>query len=231
MNVVLEKMDGQVYAMSPIIERIGGQNQMRLAYSGCTHILLLCAKLDQKIGFMDEATRELVKNLNSDILSGKKISLCEQPQVTAWTVDFMTFQRNLGKIQLPEMAANYAVCACCHDQQTDVLSLYLPERVSVQYQATVSVEIPYKVEPYRISVKTGFLGMREELQDTDFYKATVGTENSNFHSGDIVYKVSAEKYLYPVPERMKGREFLIRSKKGAPPEFSSAVSGITLRRM
>ena len=42
MEVILEKMNSQVYAIRPQVEKVQGQNYMKINYEGCTHILLLC---------------------------------------------------------------------------------------------------------------------------------------------------------------------------------------------
>lgn len=225
MDVILEKMDGQVYAMNPEVEKIQGQNYMKLVHSGCTHVLLLYAMLDEKINFMEENTKTLLKNLKEDILTGDVLTFSDS-SMKARIVDYVTIQKNRGSIQLPEIAANYAICACRYNQQDDSLKLYLPDRDLIRYQTTVSVEVKYKVEPYEIPVKKGFLGIcGVEMQRTDFYKVLVGTEKSNFSSGDIVYTIDREPWKYPVTEEMKGREVLIKSGNGNPRVFQRLFRG------
>lgn len=229
MEIVLEKMNGKVYAMDPQIEKIQGQNRMRLAYTGCTHILLLYAFLEHKIDFLSEDMHERLKSLQKEVLSGESVRLPETDMMVKM-VDFLTLQKNKGNIQLPDIAANYAVCACRYRPQQDIMTLYLPDRSSLRYQATVSVEIKYKVEPYILSVKKGFLGLGGmESRRTEYFRAVIGTEKSNFQSGDIVYTINKEPYRYPITKEMKGKELLIKSSDGIPPKFQATVPGITLK--
>lgn len=231
MEVILEKMNSQVYAIRPQVEKVQGQNYMKINYEGCTHILLLCRALDNKIDFLDEEVRMQLQQLEEKVLSGEEVPMSGNG-IKARTVSYVAMRQNRDVIALPDLAANYAVCGCRYDRQKDQFRLYLPESASSQYQTVVSIEVSYHVEPYTVPVKKGFLGLGgTEYCRTDFYKAIIATERSHFCSGDIVYTVSGSNYKYPVTDKMKGKEILIRSMGDAPPRFFSEVSGVTLSRI
>lgn len=231
MEVILEKMNSHVYAIRPQVEKIQGQNYLKINYEGCTHILLLYRALDKKIDLLHEEIRLLLGKLEESVLTGEEVQLLDC-QIKARTVNYVTMKKNKDVIPLPDIAANYAVCGCRYDKQNDQFRVYLPESVSSQYQATVSVEVIYHVEPYKIPVKKGLFGVGGiEYRQTDYYKVTVGTEKTRFSSGDIVYISAGSNYKYPVTEHMRGKEVLIRGKSDTPPRFFSAVSGITLRKI
>ena len=167
MKIILDKMDSRIYVMNPQIEKIQGQNRMTLLHSGCTHVLLLRTSLDEEIDIDSETLQKSLTGVENNVLSGSEITLSDG-KTAVWAVDFITLQRNRNSIRLPEKAGNYAVCGCRYDNQSDVLTIYLPDKKSFRYQARVSIEVRYHIEPYRIIVKTGIFGRKEER--TDFYK-------------------------------------------------------------
>lgn len=231
MEVILEKMNSQVYAIRPQVEKVQGKNYLKVSYEGCTHILLLRRALDEKINFLDEGIKAQLMQLEEQVLSGEEVMLPGN-EIKARTVSYVAMRQNRDTISLPDFAANYAICGCRYDSQKDQFRLYLPENVSSQYQTTVSIEIRYHVEPYAVSVKKGPFGIGgTEYRHTDFYKVKIGTEKSHFRSGDIVYTVAGNNYKYPVTDEMRGREVLIRSRGDTPPRFFSEVSGVTLNRI
>lgn len=231
MKVLLDKMNSEVYAMNPQIERIQGQNQMTLAHLGCTHVFVFCAPLNMEIDLMDTNIQSGLKNIGGEIFRGNEIPL-EISKITVKSIDFITLQKRKGCIFLPEKAANYAICACRYDSQNEVIHLFLPDRNSFKYQASVSVEITYSITPYTISAKKGFWGFGGTVEkQTDYYKVVVGTEKVDFPSGGIIYTLDDLPYKYPITEKMRGKEMLIKANNGRPPRFIAVLPGLTLKQI
>lgn len=231
MEVILKKMDSKVYAMNPQIEKVQGINRMSLVHSGCTHVLLLCTSLDKEINLMDESVQNVLKEIEEEIMDGSEVKI-PLTQISARVIDFITLQKNRSCIVLPEIAANYSICACRYNMQTNQLHIYLPLRDSFKYQAMVSVEIQYSIRPYKTIVKKGFLGLGGAMeQETDYYRVIIGNEKSDFLSGSIVYTIEGEPYKFPITESMKGKELLIKTHNRKLPQFRTEVPGMTLKKV
>lgn len=231
MEVVLEKMDSQIYAMNPQIEKVQGAHRMSLVHLGCTHVLLLCTSLEAEIDLMEEDVQNVLKEIGYEIMAGGEINI-PSTKIKARVIDRITLQKNQSSIVLPEIAANYSICACRYIKHSDQLHIHLPLRDAFKYQAMVSVEIQYSVIPYKIAVKKGFLGLGGvEEQETDYYKVMIGNEKSNFLSGSIAYTIEGIPYKFPVTEAMRGKEVLIKTLHRKPPQFFTIAKGITLKRL
>lgn len=228
MKIILDKMDSRIYVMNPQIEKIQGQNRMTLLHSGCTHVLLLRTSLDEEIDIDSETLQKSLTGVENNVLSGSEITLSDG-KTAVWAVDFITLQRNRNSIRLPEKAGNYAVCGCRYDNQSDVLTIYLPDKKSFRYQARVSIEVRYHIEPYRIIVKTGIFGRKEER--TDFYRVVIGDVHSSYLLENIVYAVEGIPFQFPLTEEMKGKEFLIKTMKGKEPVFRALSAGLELKKV
>lgn len=211
------------YAMTPQIEKRGTRRVLQMAQYGCTHFLLISAPLNMNPDLADEALKNGLLQLGDNLTEAKELSVpgLEMFQVTC--VSYMAFRKENGLLEIPDKAANYAVCGGLYSKDEDVFYILLP-RTGMSYHTSVAVEISYSMRPHVKEVKKLF---RTEREQTPFYEVNF-EKKSSYVDGSIVYTIGKRPYSYPLTEQMMGKTILIRTD-GEIPKFKSTSSGVILK--
>lgn len=230
MNVILETMGSVIYAMNPQIEKVQGQNRLRLVQSGCSHILLISTPLGSPIDLEQEDIRKILTNLEEKVFKGETEVVFEK-QLEIESYSHVDLQDHGGKIPLPEKTAEYAILGVTYDKRKGEAHIFLPNNSAIKYKTTATIEVAYKLSPYTIPQKRGIFGLgREEEQQTGFYKLVIGNEKTVIPTGCLVYTIGKQPYEYPITDKVCGKEVLIKAN-GIPPVLKTTISGITLRKL
>ena len=211
------------YAMTPQTEKRGAKRILRMAQHGCTHFLLISAPLNQKPNLEDAGLKEGLLQLGDKMLQAKELSVPGMEVFQVTCISYMEYRKESGLLELPDKAANYAVCGGLYSKEEDVFYIWLP-RTGMSYHASVAVEISYSMRPHVKQIKRMF---RTETERTPFYEVNF-EKKSSYVDGSIVYTIGKRPYSYPLTEQMMGKTILIKTD-GEIPQFRSTASGVILR--
>lgn len=210
------------YAMNPQTEKRAGRRLMRMAQHGCTHFLIISSPLDVKVDIADKSLQDDLSKVE-DLLNAVDKTLPNHEKITVTCVSYLTFRRDNEYIELPDKAANYAVCGCHFSQDSDVFRVLMP-MTGMGYHTHVAIELHYKMRPY-VKVTKKFL--RTEKERTPFYEVQFEKKNS-FVDGCVFYTIGQKPYKFPVTQQMLGNTFLIKTD-GEIPKFESTTPGVILQ--
>lgn len=221
MKIQFQNADGSHYAGMPQTERRGDKRFLRFAYAGCTGYLLLRAPLEQPIDLLEETTQHAIAALGDRLRFGLEEQLPGLEQTTVRYVAHEELYRSNDCVEIPDGAANYAVCGVW--ETAEALRILLPLE-GMASTASVAVELHYSVKPHMIQVKKGIF--RTVTEQSDFYQVTFERKNG-YTSGMVYYTIGNSGLRYPVMEKMIGATTLIKTNKQIP-EFRSVTPGVTL---
>lgn len=211
------------YAMNPQTEKRGTRRVLQMTQYGCTHFLLISAPLNVEPDFSDETLKNGLMQLGDSLTEAKDLSVPGMEKLQVTCVSYMAYRKENGLLEIPEKAANYAVCGGLYSKDEDVFYILLP-RAGMSYRTSVAVEITYSMRPHVKEVKKLF---RTEREQTPFYEVNF-EKKSSYADGSIVYTIGKRPYSYPLTEQMMGKTILIRTD-GEIPQFKSTTSGVILK--
>lgn len=223
MKIQFDLANDNNYAMNPQTEKRTGRRLMRMAQHGCTHFLIISSPLNVQVDVQDDIFQSYLIQLSDDLLNANAISLPGQEDITVTCVSYMAFRRDNEYIELPDKAANYAVCGCLLSRDGEVLRVLMPT-AGMGYRTSVAVELHYTMRPY-IKVIKKFL--RTETERTPFYEVNF-EKKSSFVDGSVIYTLGQKPYKFVITGQMLGKPFLIRTD-GDIPKFESTTPGVILR--
>lgn len=223
MKIQFDLANDNNYAMNPQTEKRTGRRLMRMAQHGCTHFLIISSPLNVQVDVQDDIFQSCLIQLSDDLLNANAISLPGQEDITVTCVSYMAFRRDNEYIELPDKAANYAVCGCLLSRDGEVLRVLMPT-AGMGYRTSVAVELHYTMRPY-IKVIKKFL--RTETERTPFYEVNF-EKKSSFADGSVIYTLGQKPYKFVITGQMLGKPFLIRTD-GDIPKFESTTPGVILR--
>lgn len=223
MKIQFQNADGCHYAGMPQTERRGDRRLLRFAYAGCTGYLLLRAPLEKPIDLLSETTQHAIAVLGDRLRFGVEEQLPGQEHTTVRFVSHDELYRGNDCVEIPDGAANYAVCGVWETE--GVLRILLPLE-GMSSTASVAVELHYSVRPHMVQVRRGFF--RTVTEQSDFYQVTF--ERKPGYTSDMVcYTIGNSGLRYPVMEKMIGSTTLIKTNKQIP-EFHSVTPGVILKK-
>lgn len=211
------------YVMNPQTENRGGHRMLRMAQRGCTHFLIFSSPLSVQVNLTDPDFQERLAQMADELLKTKETPLPGQQAISVTCVSHMTFRRDNEYIELPDRAANYAVCGGLLSRDSETMRILIPT-AGMSYRTSVAVEIRCSFKPYVKSVKK-FL--RTETERTPFYEVRFEKKES-FVDGSILYTIGQRQYKFAITEQMLGKPILIRTD-GEIPKFESTTPGVILR--
>ena len=211
------------YAMNPQTEKRGDRRVLRMAQHGCTHFLIFTSPLNHQVDLKDEALQDGLQKMGDLLLNAENVLVPGQEAVQVSCVSYMTFRRDNEYIEIPDKAANYAICGCFQKKEEDELHLLLP-REGMAYRTAIAVELHYSMKPHVIVTKKLF---RSETQRTPFYEVRF-EKKASYVDGSVVYTIGQKPYRFPITEAMLGKTILIRTDNEIP-RFESLTPGIILR--
>ena len=223
MKVQFDSASDSNYAMNPQTEKRAGRRLMRMSQHGCTHFLIISSPLNVQVDLKDPVFQNRLAQMSDNLLSAVESPLPGQEDVVVTCVSYMVFRRDNEYIELPDKAANYAVCGCHFCRDGEVLCILLPTS-GIRYRTSVAVELHYTMKPY---LKVTKRVLRTECERTPFYEANFEKINS-YIDGSVVYMIGQKPYKFVVTGQMLGKSFLIRTD-GDVPKFESTTPGIILR--
>lgn len=211
------------YAMNPQTENRAGRRMLRMAQRGCTHFLIISSPLNVQVNLTDPEFQEHLVQMADVLIKAKEAPLPGQQAITITCVSHMTFRRDNEYIELPDRAANYAICGCLLSRDNENMRILIPT-AGMGYRTSVAVEIRYSFKPH-VKIIKKFL--RTETERTAFYEAYFEKKEA-FLDGSILYTIGQKPYKFAVTEQMLGKTILIRTD-GEIPRFESATPGVILR--
>lgn len=223
MKIQFDVANDSNYAMNPQTEKRAGRRLMRMAQHGCTHFLIISSALGVQVDFNDSVLQSALVQLSDDLLHADNISLPILDDITVTCVSYMIFRRDNEYIELPDKAANYAVCGCHLSRDGEVLRILMPT-AGMGFRTSVAVDLHYTMKPY-VKVIKKFL--RTETVRTPFYEVNF-EKMSTFVDGSIIYTIGQKPYRFAITKQMLGKPFLIRTD-GDMPKFESITPGVVLR--
>lgn len=223
MKVEFDLASDSNYVMNPQTEKRTGRRLMRMAQHGCTHFLIVSSPLNVQVDFSDAVFQGQLTQMSDDLLGACDSSLPGQEDITVTCVSYMTFRRDNEYIELPDKAANYAVCGCHLSRDSEKLRILIPT-AGMGYRTSVAVELRYTMKPYIKVIKKLF---RTETERTPFYEVNFEKKNS-FVDGSVIYTIGQKPYRFAITKQMLGKPFLIRTD-GEIPKFESTNPGVILR--
>lgn len=224
MNIEFSTAGNTNFAMNPQTEKRGDRRLLRMAQRGCSHFLLFSAPLNQKIDIFDPTVHQLLQDHADTLLTAQDAPLDDTEKFLVSCISYMDFRKANEYIDLPDKAANYALCGCHYRKETDTLIVLLPTP-GMGHTTSVAVEMRYSLRPYEKEIKKLFKTVRER---TPFYEAYL-EKKSAYVDGSIYYTIGKMPYRFPVTERMLGKKFLIRTD-GEIPQLESSTDGVILRQ-
>lgn len=223
MKIEFDQASDSNYAMNPQTEKRTGRRLMRMAQHGCTHFLIVSSPLNVQVDLNDPAFKSRLAQMSDGLLNTVDGPLPGREEITVTCVSYMTFRRENEYIELPDKAANYAVCGCHLSRDNEVFRILIPT-AGMGYRTSVAVELRYSMKPY-VKVTKKFL--RTETERTPFYEV-IFEKKSSFVDGSVIYTIGQKPYRFAITEQMLGKAFLIRTD-GEIPKFESTTPGVILR--
>ena len=223
MKVEFDFAGNNNYVMNPQTEKRAGRRLMRMAQHGCTHFLILSSPLDVQVDMNDPVLQSRLVRMSDDLLNANEKPLPGDESITVACVSYLTFRRENEYIELPDKAANYAVCGCHLSREGNILRILIPT-AGMGYRTSVAVEIHYTMRPYEKVTKKL---LRTETERTPFYEVSFEKKSSFVH-GSVIYTIGQKPYKFVITEQMLGKSFLIRTD-GEIPKFESTTPGVNLR--
>ena len=220
MRIVFYDADNNHYALHPACENRGNQRFITFSHVGCTGYLLFRAPLDQPIDLRSDQLRHALAELEDRFLYITEEKLSRMEQFSVRYVSHTDLFRNKSGIEIPEGAANYAVCGVW--KQGDELRILIPAK-AMTYTTAVAMELHYSIKPHRKAVKKFF---RTVFEETTFYQVTF-ERKPGYVNGTVFYTIGSSGIRYPVVEKMIGATTLINTY-GQVPEFRSVAPGVKL---
>lgn len=224
MNIQFSSAGDNNFAMNPQTEKRGDRRLLRMAQRGCTHFLVLASPLNMKLDIQDKALQSKLEALGDALRDARELPLPQQEEITVSCISYMAFRKDNEYIDLPDKAANYAICGCHYRKEDDLFNVLLPT-TGMGYHTSVAVEMHYRMKPYEKEVKKLF---RKQVERTPFYEVCFEKKNS-FIDGSIVYTIGKKPYRFPITQQMLGRTFLIKTD-GEIPKFEADNAGVILRQ-
>lgn len=222
MKIVFQEAGGNRYAVRPQCERRGDKRVLGFRSAGCTGYLLFRAPLDKPIDLRSEVLQHAIALLEEKIRTSYDVKLPQMEHITMRYISQTEFYKGNNGVEIPETAANYAVCGVW--ETGNEFQILLP-RETAGSTTSVSVELSYSVRPYMTTVKKFFRTVQEQ---SDFYQVTF-EHKSGYTSGMVFYTIGDSSVRYPVMEQMLGRSTLIKTYKQIP-VFHAAVPGVVLKK-
>lgn len=223
MKIQFQNANGGQYAGMPQTERRGDRRVLRFAYAGCSGYLLLRSPLEKPIDLMSEMTQHAILVLGDRIRFGLEEQLPNMEHITLRYISHEELFRCNDCVEIPDYAANYAVCGVCEEGQEMQILLPLD---GMSYTTSVAVELHYSIRPHMVEVRRGMF--RRAMEQSDFYQVTF-ERKSGYASGMVYYTIGNNGLRYPVMEKMVGATTLIKTNKQIP-EFHSATPGVILKK-
>lgn len=223
MKIEFDLASDSNYVMNPQTEKRAGRRLMRMSQHGCTHFLIVSSPLNVQVVLNDAAFRDHLVQMSDDLLCARDSSLPGQEDITVTCVSYMAFRKDNEYIELPDKAANYAVCGCHLSRDGEKMRILMPT-AGMGYRTSVAVELRYTMKPYTKVIKKLF---RTETERTPFYEVNFEKKNS-FVDGGVIYTVGQKPYRFSITKQMLGKPFLIRTD-GEIPKFESTNPGVILR--
>ena len=222
MKIVFQEAGGNHYAVRPQCERRGDKRVLGFRAAGCTGYLLFRAPLDKTIDLGSEAIQHAIAMLEEKVCTSYDVKLPQMEHITMRYISQAEFYKCSNGIEIPETAANYAVCGVW--QVGNEFRVLWP-RETAGSTTSVSVELSYSLRPYIITQRKFFRTVQEQ---TDFYQVTFDRK-PGYSNGMVFYTIGDSGVQYPVMEQMLGKSTLIKTFKKVP-VFHTAVPGVVLKK-
>ena len=190
------------FAMNPQTEKRGDRRFLRMAQHGCTHFLVFASPLNVKLDIHDKQMQNKLEQLGDSLREAQDLPLPQQEEITVTCINYMTFRKANEYIDLPDKAANYAICGCHYTKEEDTFSILLPT-TGMGYHTAVAVEIRFRMKPYEQEIKKLF---RKEIVRTPFYEVWFEKKNA-YVDGSIVYTIGKKPFKFPITQQMMGKTF------------------------
>lgn len=222
MDIIFKDMDGTCYAMQPTIVKDQSPQKIRITLNqkGCGYFLIFCSPMSSPVELVIHD--KLKKNfcaLGDKILSASAMNFGDM-KAELTCMDYGKYIVSGNAIILPEKAGSYSICGAIYYQEKNLLEIYLPTD-KISYQAQLSVDVKYHIEPFTIERKHLF---RTEQVRTPFYRLRI-EDKPNYISGSLYYTIGNMPFKFPISREMLGNEVFIRSGETYP-VLKSDTNGI-----
>lgn len=223
MELEFREYDGSIAALNPRIERSGDQLMMKLNEHGCDYFLVLSRIPGGYVDLHDMQIREELLKKQDFLPTVQDEPLTEE--IAFSCVEWSDYRVNDYAIDLPNRIAEYTVVGCREEEGR--LVVFMPEE-GMSCSAKVSLTVSYRL--VMISGEVSRRPFAKAAMQQSFYVAEFD-DIPNYQDGEIVYTLEGSQWKYPITREMLGKKKLFIEAGCGIPKFSTAVSGLELKKV